>query len=580
MLFWGIFLLYGNLHKFGNWFIDTYRDPWVSMKLAQGQVLYRDVHYLFGLLPPYLLALFFKIAGMNMDSAIALGLISGALITLSLHRLFRLFLNPLFSALLIIHFLGVFALSIQEFKAIFNYLLPYSFASTLSLLFILGSLLSLERLLSRPGLANSISFLLMTGCIFLCRIEYGLIVSLVYGITSLATIRQGKGGSLFWLTGLSALWAFAVYALFLSLHHAWGGFKESILDHYFYIASGQCYFNKGIAGFDSVGPHLLLSAKSFFVWIVFSLLPAVIASLWKRKNQRGLLIHSLFLSLILFFIFLKILPYKAWYAYLPFLCLSGFLLKSIQIFFPSKESHKESLYGLALFGIGFVLSLRIFLAASPDGYGFYLLVPGLLCHFLFLMKLLPEFLDRAFPNAGVSAKMTPKVILLISLLLILPYFKTTSRFLALKTLSVETPLGSSDVAPVSMTYHMAQAATYLKEHSENKDTLVVFPEGVSLNFFSGLMNPLRYDEFVPSEIDRFTEDRIIHLLSQQGITYIAVLGIKTTPYREVCFGLDYGKKIMEWIGKNYELATCFGPMPFSEGEKFGLALYRKKETHK
>ena len=68
MLFWFTWARWGDIES------DCGRELYVPMEILRGRLLYRDIWYPYGPLPPYLQALVFGIFGLHLDTAYGLGL--------------------------------------------------------------------------------------------------------------------------------------------------------------------------------------------------------------------------------------------------------------------------------------------------------------------------------------------------------------------------------------------------------------------------------------------------------------------------------------------------------------------------
>ena len=71
------------------------------------------------------------------------------------------------------------------------------------------------------------------------------------------------------------------------------------------------------------------------------------------------------------------------------------------------------------------------------------------------------------------------------------------------------------------------------------------------------------------------EDRIIEELEANRVDYVMILARKSPDYGERVFGVNYGKKILAWMGKNYEKEKQIGPYPPSSGD-FAIFIMKRK----
>jgi hypothetical protein len=83
-------------------------------------------------------------------------------------------------------------------------------------------------------------------------------------------------------------------------------------------------------------------------------------------------------------------------------------------------------------------------------------------------------------------------------------------------------------------------------------TLVVIPEGLTLNYLAGATTPLTYHTLTPVEIDDVAaEETILRELAAHPPDRIAILDRDVTEFGYRGFGTDYGTKIATWIGPRY-----------------------------
>jgi hypothetical protein len=106
-------------------------------------------------------------------------------------------------------------------------------------------------------------------------------------------------------------------------------------------------------------------------------------------------------------------------------------------------------------------------------------------------------------------------------------------------------------------------------------TAVVFPEGVTLNYFADLINPTAYHNFIPPEIgSREEEERMVEELKATSPDYVIIADRDMREFGHRGFGIDYALAITNWIRQNYWKENEFrGPW----GSRWKLILYRRIE---
>jgi len=109
------------------------------------------------------------------------------------------------------------------------------------------------------------------------------------------------------------------------------------------------------------------------------------------------------------------------------------------------------------------------------------------------------------------------------------------------------------------------------------DTLVVFPEGVMLNYLARRVNPTGHINFMPPELIIFGESRILDALRANPPNYIALTHKDTREYGLDFFGRGYGRALLGWVQLHYRSVALFGQPPLREGTKFGIRLMKRHE---
>jgi hypothetical protein len=108
-----------------------------------------------------------------------------------------------------------------------------------------------------------------------------------------------------------------------------------------------------------------------------------------------------------------------------------------------------------------------------------------------------------------------------------------------------------------------------------KDTFVVFPEGVMLNYLSRRSNPSRFFEFTPNFVEAVGEDKILHAISQARPAFIILSEKDTSEHGARYFGKNYGLNIYAWLVNNYERVLLIGAEPLT-GNGFGIIIAKRK----
>jgi hypothetical protein len=162
---------------FGRWGhvrTDTGGSLDRAARVAEGQLLYRDVQSPYGPLPDWVVAGAFRVFGVHLAVAWAIGLALVVAESLLLWRLARRFASPAECAVGVAAFWAAFALA----PGLFNWVLPSTFASTFGATLATAALLLAVRARERgtPGAFAAAG--VAAGAAALCKPDYGLAAAL------------------------------------------------------------------------------------------------------------------------------------------------------------------------------------------------------------------------------------------------------------------------------------------------------------------------------------------------------------------------------------------------------------------
>src|SRR5215475_6787869 len=115
---------------------DSGREMDLPLRLMNGELLYRDVYYLYPPFSPYFHSFLYRIFGAHLDVLQMAGAICAVLVVWMCYRIARRLMTPSESALAVIA-----VILVCVFKPAGNLIWPYSFAALHGMVFALGALL-------------------------------------------------------------------------------------------------------------------------------------------------------------------------------------------------------------------------------------------------------------------------------------------------------------------------------------------------------------------------------------------------------------------------------------------------------
>lgn len=569
--------------KWGDLIIDTFRDPWIAYKITQGNFLYRDISYNFGILPPYVMAFLFFVFGQNINCSVFLGIFLTSITLFLTYRVSRLFLTRFFSTLTALNFIFVFAFGHYTNCGIFNFILPYNLASIFFIVFLLSAILFFCKYLKKKKNNYLFYWILSMYFIFLSRIYMSFLVWIVFTFIYIIYVLKNKNkhsitSSIYII--LPPLFALVTYYLFLYFGNAFEGFYEGVLGKI--MGKGRSKWELMLSGFGRKENIFVViisfSYQVLSVYLIYGL--STLFPLIKKKTKNKIFnflfyLTAFVISMTMAAVLHKLVHYHNQFTLMPLLLISGIVVNFYSIFKRGKYNFLD-ISSLTLFFLSFALILRIVLRAVPVGYAFYLLIPGLICYYYFFSKIFPFYLTTLLKFKYFEKKYYFFSVGVLFIMLMLPFILENYTTYKKKKLVIHGDRGDILYFPSYRGIRFYEVIEYLKKNTNQDTTVIVFPEGIGINFLSSRDNPLRYFCFIPTEVICIGEDKVIEAITKNHVDIILLIHRPTSEHGYPVFGRDYAEKIYSWMQGNYILEKLIGPYPFTTDE-FGIAIYRKKD---
>jgi hypothetical protein len=111
-----------------------------------------------------------------------------------------------------------------------------------------------------------------------------------------------------------------------------------------------------------------------------------------------------------------------------------------------------------------------------------------------------------------------------------------------------------------------------------EETLLVLPEGISLNYLLRRETNSPHVNFMQPELVMYGEENVLGDLQRNPSDYVLLISRRLEMYGLHHFGqAGYGDQIMKWIRANYVVERQFGADPFVPGE-FGVQVLRRRSV--
>lgn len=485
--------------------IDTGRDLYIPEQLRHGTRLYGDILYFYPPLTPYLLAAITAITGSSLPAYAAIGFASAALMAFALAKIIHPLAGRLATTAVLLVFVSFSVAGVNGWGS--NFFFPYAHAATFGMLFLTGGVALLLR--NRPAFA--LALLLAASW---TKIEYAAFASALVLFAALTRRIAWKALALYVLafaaTIVIAIALFGADALRANI------FPPSLLGG----ATARAFYAR-VNGTDEWLRNLELALRG-------ALLIGIFAAMLRAKRNA---LHWILLGLAGFFL-ANDMFFRAWVllqlALLPF----------------AIRKPREPLALLLLFSL--CGTSRIFLNLTPVWYGFVFFIPVMLLIAYVLFAWLPE---RGVYSGECAWLWLPLVIAICASGLVAAHGNYSGG------VRVETARGTY----VDRNAARAQAMPMLFAHlrSVQARELVVLPEGLTLNYLSGVRTPLRHQTFTPAEIGG-DDTAVVAELTAKRPQYVAIVERDLSEFGSRGLGVDYARGIWAFLQANYEVERRFG----------------------
>lgn len=579
--------------------VDYGRELYVPWRITEGAVLYRDIAYFNGPLSAYFNAFWFGLAGVNMHvlTVVNVAILAGVL-ALTYSLLIKI--SDRFAATCAgVVFLLLFGFQHMDYLGNFSWVAPYSHEMTHGIALTMLAVWLVSRHVARPSTRLLVGTGLTLGAVFLTKPEVFVAAVLAVFVGLSATAFSSGGGIKPWLRQLGVvggaglvlpLVALLLLAAAMPLGEAFMG----TIGGWAHVTNAEltalAFYSDGRGTQDI--PGSLKQIAIWTGWFLFVLVPGLLAArLGFHRDESRLRLLEIALGLaVLALVYLSnwwspSQPGPAGY-FLPL----GLTFSPILVFVLAvsvgfghrfwKRRDQAAVLGLVLCALALGLLPKIILNVRFHQYGFGLAFPATLLSVVGLLCWVPRRLHQrgwagwAFRGAGVGLL----VVVLIGCLNIVRW-----------RLSDKTAVQGG----LHETFHCRDAILtqptkfvlpWLLKNTRPEDTVLVLPEGISMNYFARRVNPTRQINFMPPEIIMYGEDRVLADLQANPADYCVVVHRVTGEYGRdyAMFGTFYGQKIYQWVGKNYIGVARFGVMPLSPDRlqdnelKWGVAILKRK----
>jgi dolichyl-phosphate-mannose-protein mannosyltransferase len=553
--------------------VDFGREVYVPWRLAEGDVLYRDVQSVFGPLSPYLNAAGFRLLGTSIRSLSILNLAVVAAIVVLMWLLLRRITSRLATTAGVLLFLCVFAFAHTVRAGSFNFMAPYRHELTHGALLSLLALLLASRHLesARPALLAGCGAAL--GALALTKIEP--FVATCGGVAAMIVAADPRPRACARRFGILAGYAalvFTVAVLALCRALPFGAALRGA-GATFVTATSPGYIGTPFVRFSMGLTELERNLRGLGWWcLVYAgwAVAGTVAALLLKRCRSGE--WTALAALAVLGALWPVWPRISWAdAARPFPLVPALMALACAAALRRSEGaarlRPATVLGLAVYAG--VMLVKIDLTARTYHYGFALALPAALLLVAVVLDWWPAELERRRWNGAVFRGTA------LGLLALFVYAHLQATAYQLSRQRYALGRGADRLLGDERAGVLAKAADVLKTSAAPGDTLTVLPEGLLLNYMLRRRSASPYIDYMPSEVTHYGEPVLLAALQRSPPDWIALVDKDTSNFGARYFGQDYGVELMSWTVDAYEPWSLIGPLPFS-GQGFGVALLRRR----
>lgn len=548
------YLGYLSWARWADPLVDFGQQLYLAWQVADGKRLHLDLAYYNGPLSVWLNAAAFDRFGTGVWTIIAC---NAAILVVTLALLYWLFRETSGSwaaTLAALVFIWLFAFGKYIENSNYNYLCPYNHELTHGLCFALAMIALLWRGAAHRFVPAALAGAL-GGLVFLTKSEMSLAAAgaaLAYWVMAWTSEPPDKRlavitrFSIFLaVAALPVLIAFGYLASYLPLPQAWIGtigswavaLHPEIRDLYFY--------RKGLGTAD-LERNLTLLARGSGVYGLFLLTNVVAAVVLRRYSSRWRIAVTVLIGVAFVAALAAYSPITE--VFLPLPAVLSVLLIWLVIgrrrnLDPADRMLAERRIVLVVFA-GLLL-LKMALATRIVHYGFVLAMPAVLVVAMAFTSWIPARWSARGLYGGCLAGSSAIVIVFIIVLgqaVHHTYYLLPAR-----------PIGSGTDYMLSESPKaeaVARMSALLAEATSRNDRVLVFPEGVMLNYLSRRETGVAYTNFMPPEVLFFGEANMLMALRKSPPDWIVMAPKDMVDYR-VRVGDGFLDDMVHWIGEAY-----------------------------
>ena len=547
---------------------DSGREMDLPLRLMNGEMLYRDAHYIYPPFSPYFNSLLYRIFGAHLDVLQASGIVCAVLITWLCYLIARRLLTPSESALATIA-----AILLCVFKPAGNLIWPYAFAALHGTVFALGVLLLTLRYSENGKRRELIAAGVLIGLAAITKQEFALAGAMTVTAATTWLHRtdfKKLAADLALAAAPALLIAAPVYVALLKIV-GWEIIVEDCHLFYTHLPASLKFYNSQRTGLDRPLFSLMQMIGAAAVGVA-AMSAVVLLGDRTRKTLRWA--GSAFIISLFAVFAIRWLAGKQWDGSparaLPLLLIAIVIIEwrknvwstafrrndSLSTLVPPEGSTPNSLFIIAVYSLAILARVALRVPSGGAFGGFFLPTSLILFCWLFT-RTLPSLVER-WTEQDVSTRRLRMIgfgLLAATLVATAIVFGVRYR----KNFSYEIVAERGHLfAPNITGQAIDEALKFIESHTTPGESIAVFPEGSDLAFLTRRRMPFRHQILVPGLMSEEDERKMIERLQREPIRYVLIVNRPMREFGSEALGRDFYPALGRWIDEHYRLARMCG----------------------
>lgn len=501
----------------GYLLIDCGREVYYPTQIILGKILYKDIFNIYGPFSYMFNAALFKFFGINLNVLYLSGSICAFLISSLIYLISKRFLSSFLSFAISVFTISVGVLNLS----LFNFIFPYSYGMLYGLTAILISIWLLLKYETESEKFLYFYFsCFFAGLSITSKYEFlPYLLVLLYAALKIKSLNLKQ--YYFSIFSLIFMPVFCFGILFLQGLNI-NDLASTVLTirkmmqtqtlKYFYTSQGIYFSKNALSGYIKNFLTTLIPL-GFFIWGC-------------RLQNKFLSAATVLISIFLIFHFINPASFMIFPLFILILAILNY--KNI--------ANNKALIILTFSAI--TISIKVFWGLAILNYGVFFVSFLAIAFFALFFKTLK--------TKNINENIVGIYFIIVSFII---GWQNLSE-LRYKNYPVKSSKGTiytySDIG--SSTNNLIN---YINKNAKNNDTIVVFPEGPLINFFTNRKSDNYYNSLIPLYIETFGEDKLIQHFEKTKPEYIIFNNWNTKEYYFKYICTDYALSFCSFVAKNY-----------------------------